>query len=162
MIRKNFNPFRLFVIVFLFVFGIFILSNKESAKEIVKIILESNWPVASIWLLAIVGVGADRFFSSANESSGGVIYNSFGKYADATFSIATFGFAGSTSLALLKGLYLQSFFNGSYFTGFADFDLASIFLISSFLLFHSTNGTIRLIINAIFQAEASIVEPIKS
>jgi hypothetical protein len=163
MTRKNFSPLRFFVIVFLLVLGVVIFSNKEDAKGVVKITLESSWPAVLIWLLAIVGVVAERVFTTANsDKQSGVVYQSFGKYADAIFSIATFGFAGSTSLALLKGLYLQLFFQGTYFTGFADFDLASIFLISSFLLFHSTNGTLRLIINAVFQAEANDITPAKT
>ncbi|WP_348692738.1 hypothetical protein [Duganella fentianensis] len=163
MTQKNFSPLRFFVVVFLLVLGLVIFSNKEEAKRVVKIILESNWPTVLLWLFSIVGVVSERFFSTLNvNNESGVIYQSFGKYADAIFSIATFGFAGSTSLALLKGLYLQLFFDGTYFTGFADFDLASIFLISSFLLFHSANGALRLIINAVFQAEAKDITPAKT
>lgn len=163
MNSKNFNFLRFCVVIFLFIFGMVIFSNKEDAKGVAKTFLESSWPTATIWLLAIVGVIAERSFAAVGDNTrSGVVYQSFGKYADATFAVATFGFAGSTSLALLKGLYLQIFFNGTYFTGFADFDLASIFLISSFLLFHSSNGTIRLIINAVFQAEATDVAPVKS
>lgn len=163
MNRKSFSPLRFFVIIFLLIFGMLIFSNKEDAKGLVKISLESNWPTAAIWLLAIVGVIAEKVFAAAGGGGRtGLMYQSFGQYADAIFTVATFGLAGSTSLALLKGLYLQLFFKGTYFTGFADFDLASIFLISSFLLFHSINGTLRLIISAVFQAEATDVAPVNS
>ena len=163
MTRKSFSPLRFGVIIFLFILGITIFSNKEDAKKIVKIFLESSWPAVTIWLLAIVGVFAERFFARAGmDNRSGVMYQSFGKYADSIFTVATFGLAGSTSLALLKGLYLQLFFGGTFFSGFGDFDLSSIFLISSFLLFHSVSGTTRLILNAVFQAEATDVAPIQS
>lgn len=158
MSQGKFSLYRLFVIVALLLLGSVLVYSKEEAKIIVRVILESNWPTAVIWLLAIVGVVAGKFFSkSESKEVAGFIYTSFGSYADAVFTIATYGFSGSTSLALLKGLYLQIFFGGVFFSGFGDFDLASICLISSFLLFYSVVGTMRQIINVVFQVEAAAV-----
>lgn len=158
MSRGKFSLSRLIAIIFLLALGFALVYSKDEAKNFVRIFLESNWPPVLIWLLAIVGVGAGRFFceSEKNETNG-FIYQSFGGYADAVFTIATYGFSGSTSLALLKGLYLQLFIGGAFFSGFGDFDLASIFVISSFLLFYSVVGTTRQIINVVFQAEAAAV-----
>lgn len=158
MSRGKFNLSRLAVIIALLVLGVALVYSKDEAKAIVRLFLESSWPTVVIWLLAIVGVGAGRFFCEHDDNGvEGFIYQSFGGYADAVFTIATYGFSGSTSLALLKGLYLQLFFGGSFFTGFGDFDLASIFVISSFLLFYAIVGTTRQIINVVFQAEATAV-----
>jgi len=158
MSRGKFSLSRLGVIIALIFLGLALVYSKDEAKNIVRVFLESNWPTVVVWLLAIVGVGAGKYFCESEENgAGGLIYQSFGGYADAVFSIATYGFSGSTSLALLKGLYLQSFFGGAFFTGFGDFDLASIFVISSFLLFYSVVGTTRQIINVVYQAEATKV-----
>lgn len=152
------NYFRLSVVVLLFVLGFVLAVSKDDAKGIVRLILESSWPTIGIWLLAIIGTGAEKFFCAPNRNeTGGVIYRSFGGYADAVFMVATNGFSGSTSLALLKGLYLQVLFGGEFFSGFGDFDLASIFLISSFLLYYSIVCTVRQIITVVFQAEATEV-----
>ncbi|MBR7781860.1 hypothetical protein [Undibacterium luofuense] len=161
MSRGKFNVPRLAVILVLLILGVVLVNFKDEAKNFVRIFLESNWPAVVIWLLAIVGVGASKFFSKLEKSkSNGFIYQSFGGYADSVFTIATYGFSGSTSLALLKGLYLQLFFGGAFFTGFGDFDLASIFVISSFLLFYSVISTTTQILEVVFQAEAAEVTSI--
>lgn len=158
MNQGKFSLSRLLVVIVLLMLGFALVYSKDDAKSIVRMFLESSWPAVIVWLLAIVGVSADRFFckSERNETDG-FIYQSFGGYADAVFTVATYGFSGSTSLALLKGLYLQLFFGGAFFTGFGDFDLASILVISSFLLFYSVVGTVRQIINVVFQVEAAKV-----
>lgn len=158
MNRGKFSWSRLIVVVVLFVLGFVLVLSKDEAKNVVRTFLESNLPAVAIWLLAIIGVGAGKIFCEPEKNdSSGFIYKSFGGYADSVFTIATYGFSGSTSLALLKGLYLQLFFGGAFFTGFGDFDLASIFVISSFLLFYSVVCTTRQIINVVFQVEATEV-----
>jgi len=158
MTRGKFSLSRLVVILVLLFLGLALVYSKDEAKNIVRIFLESNWPTVVIWLLSIVGVSAGKFFCDAEKNeTDGFIYQSFGGYADSVFTIATYGLSGSTSLALLKGLYLQLFFDGAFFTGFGDFDLASIFVISSFLLFYSVVSTTRQIINVVFQVEATEV-----
>lgn len=158
MSRGKFSLSRLLVITVLIILGLALVHNKDEAKNIVRIFLESNWPTVVIWLFSIVSVSAGKFFCEPDKNEeDSFIYHSFGGYADSVFTIATYGFSGSTSLALLKGLYLQLFFDGSFFTGFGEFDLASIFIISSFLLFYSVVGTTRQIINVVFQAEATTV-----
>lgn len=158
MSRGKFSLSRLLVIIALLILGLALVYSKDEAKNIVRIFLESYWPAVIIWLLAIVGVSVGKFFCEPDENGAeSFIYRSFGGYADAVFTIATYGFSGSTSLALLKGLYLQLFFDGAFFTGFGEFDLASIFVISSFLLFYSVVNTARQIINVVFQAEATAV-----
>lgn len=152
------NYWRLLVVALLFALGFALALSKDDAKGLVRTVLESNWPTIGVWLLAIIGAGAEKFYCGAKRNeTGGVIYQSFGGYADTVFMAATNGFSGSTSLALLKGLYLQVFFGGAFFSGFGDFDLASIFLISSFLLYYSVVSTVKQIINVVFQAEATMV-----
>lgn len=158
MSRGKFSPLRGAVIVILLSLGFALAYSKDEAKDIVRLILESNWPTVVIWLLAITGVVTNKFFCEPDRNGAeGYIYQSFGGYADAVFTIATYGFSGSTSIALLKGLYLQLLFGGSFFIGFGNFDLASIFIISSFLLFYSVIGIMRQIINVVFQTEAAEV-----
>lgn len=101
MSRGNFNFSRLIVILLLFVLGLVLFFNKDEAKNVVRIFLESSWPSVVIWLLAIIAVGANKFFAKSVETnSNGFIYQSFGSYAEVIFTIATYGFSGSTSLAL--------------------------------------------------------------
>lgn len=149
---------RLLVIIILIIFCITLVNSKDETKGVARIILESSWPTVIIWILAIISVSAGKFYGQPNMNNPtGLIYQSFGGYADSVFTIATYGLSGSTSLALLKGLHLQLFFGGAFFIGFGDFDLASIFIISSFLLFYSVVSTMRQIIKVVLHAEATEV-----
>lgn len=149
---------RLVVSVMLFLALLFLFSFRASAKEVTSAILESNWTPAIIWIFSFTSVVLDRLYCRNLQQGSGFIYTNFGAYADAIFCIATFGFSGSTSIALLNGIYLQIFFDKLNFIGFGNFDLASIIVISSFLLFYSLNEMLKLIIGVIYQVEASPVK----
>lgn len=158
MISGKLRLSRLFVVIVLLILGVTLFLYKDLAKNAARSVLESNWPTVVIWLLAAIGVVAGRFFSEEPKNqSGTFILDSFGNYADAVFTVATYGFAGSTSLALLKGLCLQLLFDKIYFSGFGGFDLASIVVVSSFLLYYAVIGTAKQIIEVVFQVEAAAV-----
>jgi len=104
-------------------------------KEPLKAVLESGWLNIAAWgYIAGTFIIHQYLYSSSELKRDSFIYKHFGVYADTLFGAATYGFAGTTSLALLKGLYLQTFYQKSYFIGFATFDLVSMFLLTSFLL----------------------------
>jgi len=159
MNRGKLSLTRLVVLILLSLLGLSLLIYKEQAENIVRVLLESGWPSALIWVFATASAIIGIFFDNPVGNNNGFIYQSFGKYADAIFTIATFGLAGGTSLALLKGLYLQIFFEGMFFSGFGDFDLGSICIISSFLLFYSITGITTQVRNIIFQVDAQDVTP---
>lgn len=128
-------------------------------KKILKEILESDWVTVVIW--AYVGgifLTHRYLYSSKELKSDSFIYKHFGAYADTIFGIATYGIAGTTSLALLKGLYLQKFYDGQYFFGFGTFDLVSMFLLTSFLLFYSVFNTTLLLKEVLFHNKTSPIE----
>lgn len=154
--KRKINWSRAAVIISLFLLGCLLFVGKNEAKGYIRAFLQSDWPSVVIWLLALIGVGINTLFrqSPKVDVPGGFIYHSFGRYADAVFAVATLGFSGSTSLALLKGLYFQIFFDDAYFKGFGSFDLSSMFVVSSFMLFYSVSGTLRQIIQVVYQAEA--------
>jgi len=154
MSQGKLNRSRMAVFIVLAALFVIVVENKEDAEQIFRHILESNWPTYIIWFFALFGVIATTIYSNRpNENGPGNIYAIFRKYGDAVFTIATYGFSGSTSLALLKGLYLQAFFDQSFFSGFGRFDLASIFIISSFLLYFSLTETVRHNVNFLWQIE---------
>lgn len=159
MSKRSISWWRLAAIAMLFIFGIAVFAYKDPTKVIIKNVLESNWPTVTLWIAVVIGVVVQLFTANPDSSlRTGLIYESFGRYADAIFTATTFGVSGSTSLTLIKGLYLQAFFGGAFFAGFGAFDLVSIFVISSFLLFYSVVETSKLILSIIFQAEAVEVE----
>ncbi|KFF62226.1 hypothetical protein RC94_08090 [Pectobacterium brasiliense] len=156
---KSLNWKTTFAVAFLISLIILVQFFGNEIKNSVKEILESDWVSIVIW--AYVGgiFLIHRYLYSSNElKTDSFIYKHFGAYADTIFGIATYGIAGTTSLALLKGLYLQEFYDGKYFFGFGTFDLVSMFLLTSFLLFYSIFNTTLLLKEVLFHNKTSPVE----
>lgn len=121
--------------IFLMALIVAVQIYSSEIKEPLKTILESGWLSVAAWAyISGTFIIHQYLYSSSELKRDSFIYKHFGVYADTLFGAATYGFAGTTSLALLKGLYLQTFYEQSYFIGFATFDLVSMFLLTSFLL----------------------------
>lgn len=127
----------------------------ETIKEPLKVTLESGVLTILLWVYVIVSVSMHRFLygeSERNKSS--ILFVHFGRYAETGFSIGTYGFGGSTSIALLKGLYLQNFYSIKYFKDFSVFDLISMLVLSSFLLIYSLINTTKIFKEVAFYSSA--------
>jgi len=138
MAKREFNfriAFALFVVI-----GAFICVQVFGAelKRPVKTVLESDLTRIALWAYvgAVVVLHGVLYPKLASEKTG-FLYKHFGAYAETCFAFATYGFASTTSLALMKGLYLHVFYEGGHFLGFDGFDLISMFVLSSFLMVHS-------------------------
>ncbi|HCE3716000.1 hypothetical protein CGK04_22675 [Vibrio parahaemolyticus] len=133
--KKTLNIKSTGSVVFLIILFIVAQQYGNELKAPLKEILESNWLTVVSWAyIAGTFIIHQYLYSSSELKKDSFIYKHFGVYADTLFGAATYGFAGTTSLALLKGLYLQTFYAQEYFIGFATFDLVSMFLLTSFLL----------------------------
>ncbi|VVS94669.1 hypothetical protein [Desulfoluna spongiiphila] len=127
----------------------------KEMQEPIKIIFESKIPRFLLWGYVVVSVVMHRFLFGSTDSNDSFIVRHFGKYADTVFAIGSFGLGGSTSIALMKGLYLQTFFEMHFFIGFGSFDLVSMFLLSSFLFVYCIVNTTKLFKEVILQNDAS-------
>lgn len=146
-------------VVFVIALIIVMQTFGNDIKGPLKNILESKWIVFSVW--GYVGgtflIHRYLYFSSELKKDS-FIYKHFGAYAETLFGVATYGIAGTTSLALLKGLYLQTFYDGLYFNGFGSFDLVSMFLLTSFLLVYCMFNTTIMLKDVLFHSETSAIE----
>lgn len=146
-------------VIFLIALIILMQVYGSSLKDPLKNILESKWLSIFLWAYIAGTFVTHKYLYSSNAlEKDSFIYKHFGSYADTLFGIATYGFGSSTSLALLKGLYLQVFYEESYFNGFAAFDLASMFLLTSFLLVYCVFNTTVLFKSVLFHSEMSPIE----
>lgn len=145
-------------VIFIIALIVIMQNYSSDIKEPLKIILESKWIGIAIW--AYVGgtfVIYHYLYSSNELQKNSFIFKHFGIYADTLFGIGTYGLAGTTSLALLKGLYLQAFYEGKFFSGFATFDLVSMFLLTSFLLVYCMFNTTIMFKDILFHRETSSI-----
>jgi hypothetical protein len=139
---NGFNFKALFATFFVVTLVLISQVYNENLKEILKLALESNLLTALLWsyVVGVFLIHKFLYFSNSLQKNS-FIYKHFGPYSDAFLGIATNGLAGSTSLSLIKGLFLQTFYAGSYFSGFGAFDLSSMFVMASFLLYYSVFNT---------------------
>lgn len=133
-------------------------ANGETIKGPIKSALESGWLDIAVWGYVLGTCAIHKYLYSSNElQNNSFLYRHFGNYAEAVFGAATYGFASATSLALLKGLYLQTFYAESYFVGFANFDLVSMFFLTSFLLVYCLFNTSVMLKEVLFHQSISEV-----
>lgn len=145
-------------VVFLISLIIVVQAYGDEIKEPVKAVFESGWLDIAVWGYVLGIFAIHKYLHSSNElQNNSFLYRHFGRYAEAVFGAATYGLASATSLALLKGLYLQAFYEKSYFVGFAAFDLASIFLLTSFLLVYCLFNTSVMLKEILFHQSTSEV-----
>lgn len=143
----NFHWLRLITVVVLFILiGILVL-NKDQAKDVIRAIFESGAVPVFVWMYVFVAVLSKKMFVEKGTEQ-------FKGYADFIFTVATFGFAGSTSIALLQGVYLQYFYGAEYFAHFGALDLASIALVSSYLLVFTGTETTKMLADVVVRANA--------
>ena len=79
----------------------------------------------------------------------------FGKFADSAFATITYGLASTTSAAILKGVYIQQFFQEKvYFNHFDQIDIYSMLVVCLFLLGYSLYAALSALHNAILLSKA--------
>lgn len=145
-------------VLFLIVLFVLMQAFGTDIKGPLKSFLESKWVGIGAWAyISGTFIIHQYLYSSSELKKDSFIYKHFGVYADTLFGAATYGFAGTTSLSLLKGLYLQTFYEKSFFIGFATFDLVSMFLLTSFLLVYCVFNVTLMFKDIIFHSETSQV-----
>lgn len=140
---------RSFAFVFLLAASCFAYAYQEELTSTVHVILDSKWAIAGVSIYVLCCAVMYQAFVGENSGIGGIFHAHFGKYADFVFAIVAFVPAGATSLTLLKGLFMQYFFGQIYFIGFDGVDMASMLVVSSFLLYYSLYNATRMLVAAI-------------
>ena len=95
-----------------------------------------------------------HYLSIRNSINGyeGLIYKSFGKFADSAFAAITYGLASTTSASILKGVCIQQIIGGEiYFNHFGEVDIYSMLVVSVFLFGYSIYATGHALVGAIFR-----------
>ncbi|WP_272533975.1 hypothetical protein [Providencia sp. PROV212] len=155
---SNLNVGTTLSVIVLIILILLVQLFKHEMKDYIKCILESDIISFFIWAYVITIFSIHHYLYSANElSSDGFLYKHFGSYAETVFSIATYGIAGTTSITLLRGLYLQTFYDGRYFTGFGSFDISSMFLLTTFLLIYCILNTTFLLKKILFHSKTATI-----
>ncbi len=141
------------MVIFLFLLAGTLATHQQQTMDIIKKSFESGIAPVSIWIYVIVAVVSKNIFLENDQPT------NFEVYADSIFSIATYGLAGTTSVTLLKGVFLQHFYGESFFFQFGTLDLATIALVSSYLLIYAGVNTTKMFADVIFRAKGVDAKP---
>ncbi|GEM_PF-5725176 len=152
---------RLALLTFLFLAASLVYATWDDSKYVIALVLNSRWSIAAIIIYCITSVVMHRVCSEKAVFGGSFAYSHFGKYADSVFAIATLSLAGTTSLALLNGIFMQITFNELHYVGFETLDLASVILVSTYLMYYCLTNTTSLLVQVLFQAEASPITEVR-
>jgi len=111
----------------------------DYSKIIIRTILESRLTNFLLWTVTVL-IFLIHYFKHKDKEvkSETILTKKFGVFFDNALGGVTYGTIITTSLTLLKGLYIQEFFTDTqYFLEFKDLDLMTIFGVMIFLLYFS-------------------------
>jgi hypothetical protein len=151
------------VFILLVGLSILLLINKEPTMLYIKSILEWKRLNTALWL-GFFCCFTVHYLSIKNDESynGGLIFKHFGKFADSGFAMITYGLASTTSAAILKGVYIQQYFEEKvYFNNFDQVDIYSMLVVCLFLLGYSIFAALSALRNALLFTQAETAIPIK-
>ena len=150
------------VFIFLVALSVFLVQFQGLTKDSIKSLLQWRHLNITLWLSLICCFGVHYIsIKSDNSDYGGIIYKDFGKFADSAFAIITYGLASTTSAAILKGVYIQQFFDEKiYFNYFDQIDIYSMLVVCLFLLGYSLYAAFSALKNAVLLSKAEIAVPI--
>lgn len=136
--KYDYKLIAISVFVIALIYGMF-FSYLDNTKKIIRIILEAKTTYFLLWTITIyIFVLHYIRHKSKDIKSDTIITKKFGVFFDNAFGGVAYATMITTSLTLIKGLYIQKFFGDiKYFLEFNDLDLTSIFGISLFFLYYS-------------------------
>lgn len=111
----------------------------ENTKNIIRLILEARLTYFLLWTLTVVIFVINYIKHKDKDVKSEIILTrKFGIFVDNALGGITYATIITTSLTLLKGLYIQQFFNDKqYFLEFKDLDLMTMFGVMLFLLYYA-------------------------
>ncbi len=150
------------VLMFLVIVSVLVVSNAVITRETVRAFFEWEHLNITLWLTFVISFTV-HYLSVKDDNSniGGLIYKHFGKFADSAFAIVTYGLASTTAASILKGVYIQQFFEGEiYFNNFDQVDIYSMLVVCLFLFGYSIYAALSSIVNAVVISKSSLAIPI--
>lgn len=111
----------------------------DTIKIILRNILEARFTYFLLWTITILIFLLHYFKHKDKEvKSETILTKKFGVFFDNALGGVAYGTVITTCLTLLKGIYIQKFFNDKqYFTEFNDLDLMTVFGVVSFVLYYA-------------------------
>jgi hypothetical protein len=111
----------------------------DTTKIVIRNVLEARLIYFLFWIVPLL-IFLTHYFIQKDKmiTSETIITRKFGAFMDNALGGASYGTIITTSLTLLKGLYIQNFFTDKkYFLEFNNLDLVAVFGVVAFLLYYA-------------------------
>ena len=111
---------------------------EEQFSQVFRIILESKLLHLTIWIIIVV-IYAIHYVKIRRKdiSNNMILSTSLPPFMDNFFGAVTYGAIITTTLTLMKGMYIQIAFGEEHFKDFNQFDISSLAIALFFLLWYS-------------------------
>lgn len=132
----------------------------EETKNIIRLTLESKLLYFLLWTVTVV-IFIFYYLRTTNKKieQETILTKKFGEFTDKALGGISYATVITTSITLLKGIYIQYFFvDKTYFLEFGQLDLMTIFAISIFLLYSSITKVIEIAREAYRTGQTETVE----
>jgi hypothetical protein len=160
LMKKKIDLVKAFLFFVIFIAGCLAFAFGDDLKELTKLVLESKWTMAVVAIYVLSCAFIFQLHAGQQQKSTSTFLASLGKYTENIFSVLAYVPASTSSIALIKGLFLQHFYAVEYYSGFDKYDLASILVVSSFLLFYCLFNSTKNLISALQHHEAVPIKPV--
>jgi hypothetical protein len=118
----------------------------DETKTVIRVTLESSILYFFLWTLTVI-IFIIYYLRTTNKKieQETIFTKKFGEFTDKALGGVYYATVITTSITLLKGIYIQQFFDDKkYFLEFGQLDLMTIFAISIFLLYSSITKVIEI------------------
>lgn len=161
MTNKNIKYDFKLILITLVIVGVIIASfiGWEHIKVIVRTILENKLIPIIIWVVIVVIFIVHWWKIKRKDIKSEPIFTkAYGSFIDNGLGGLAYATTITTSLTLIKGLFIQYFFTDKqYFTEFSNIDFATIFGISCFLLYYAIQKVVNIAKEAYIMAHTEKV-----
>lgn len=152
--KKKLSTKNIFLIIFLCALFLGSWYYWDNLKFWIRDFLDAKLLYVSVFGITII-LSIVAYFSKIEIDESKLIINNYGSFIDITTSGLTYATGISSSLALIKGFYIQKVIGGTqYFLLFTDFDQWLLILTMTYLLYFCLKRIIDIFSDVIYEVEA--------
>ena len=158
---KNIDIKLIFIALILIIIAFFYVNYQHIITLLIRNTLEWKNLNLVLWLYIILCYLIHYLsIKDIKNYESGLIFKAFGTFGNSAFAIITYGLALTTSASILKGVFIQQYFQDKiYFNHFDEIDIYSMLVVSAFLFGYSILNSFRSFIDAIMLNKGKDITP---
>lgn len=158
MAKRKFDLVRTISLIFIFLTFILCSCYWSTLKYFIKDLLEWNYLTILIYAIAII-LALSAYAFNKDIGPDLLIIQKFGNFLDSTTTCVTYAAGFNSSLAILKGFFIQKIIPGTtYFFKLSELDLWVLVLTMGFLMFYCAKRLVEIFIQITQDESVAVVD----